>query len=113
MPWNDTRRRAAQRARDAIGNHTDADPEFADLKRRFTKMHRDMNDLGAGFYETLVDTKSCMSTSYEAASVLDKFYNGSFADPWPEIEGGTKMKLHGIMGRYKAVRDDGGGDARA
>mmetsp|Transcript_52361 Transcript_52361/g.67145 ORF Transcript_52361/g.67145 Transcript_52361/m.67145 type:complete len:378 (+) Transcript_52361:185-1318(+) len=70
-------------------------------KDRFTKMSKDFNELGAGMYECLGDTKSSFQTSNDLALVIDKFYNGAFAENWPEVNSQDTMKLHGIVNRYK------------
>jgi len=104
MNWRDTKRRVVQKAIELKEGDEDLDPDYVDRHTRFSKLYKDMNDLGAGYYETLVDTKVAFNTSYECANVLDKHYNGTFADPWKEVDGQSKMKLHGAVTRYKEVR---------
>jgi hypothetical protein len=48
------------------------DDEFLDKKNRFTKMARDFNEMGAGMYECLGDTKGSFQTSSDLALVIDK-----------------------------------------
>jgi hypothetical protein len=42
-------------------------------------------------------------TSYELSLTVEKFYNGPFADDWPET--GSGLHLHGPVTRYKAAWD--------
>jgi hypothetical protein len=102
MNWRDTKRRVFQKGLVVTGvSAANEDNEFLDKKDRFTKMAKDFNEYGAGMYECLGDTKSSFQTSHDLALVVDKFYNGAFAENWPEVNSHETMKLHGIVTRYK------------
>jgi len=55
------KRRTIQRTRNAASRGAEDDAELTDKRDRLYKMATDMNDLGAGIYECLKDTKK----SYE------------------------------------------------
>jgi len=99
MSWSDVKRRTIQRTRNAASRGAEDDDELTDKRDRLYKMATDMNDLGAGIYECLKDTKKSYETSWELSLTVDKFYNGPFADEWPEAR--NSMKLHGPVTRYK------------
>ena len=61
MPFRVSRRRVVQRTRNATmaGRDGAEDSDLVEKRDRLYKMANNLNELGAGFFECLKDTKTC------------------------------------------------------